>query len=408
MDMRNFYVLFCMAAGGMVFANATSPVHNRVIDFVPAPGQFVNAIPEWEEGDDADAMAEKAYCYTAEDGSMVSLGAWGGYITVGFETTIVNADGKRDIYIEGNAFDAANGVSTLLTGGSSEPGVVMVAYDINGNGMPDDNEWFEIAGSEYSNSIHNYEITYYRPASDDDDIRWTDNNGNSGYVYKNQFHIQPYWPQWMNDKETLTFIGTRLPDNGKNQGDSDSPYYVLERFDWGYADNAPNLKDDVYNNDVKIDIDWAVDKNGNAVKMPGVDFVRIYTGVNQANGWIGENSTEVMRVMNAHTVDGRDGDVDESIKIDSQVLADFLAKYPNGNASVSEISNDNVRIYVDRSGMVHFSLNEPAVVQIFDQAGRLCHFSEQTEGECFVSLADYPSGLYIVRAGSAVQKILKK
>ena len=65
MDMRNFYVLFCMAAGGMVFANATSPVHNIVIDFVPAPGQFVNAIPEWEEGDDANAMAEKAYCYTA-------------------------------------------------------------------------------------------------------------------------------------------------------------------------------------------------------------------------------------------------------------------------------------------------------------------------------------------------------
>ena len=160
MDMRNFYVLFCMAAGGMAFANATSPVHNRVIDFVPAPGQFVNAIPEWEEGDDADAMAEKAYCYTAEDGSMVSLGAWGGYITVGFETTIVNADGKRDIYIEGNAFDAANGVSTLSTGGSSEPGVVMVAYDMNGNGVPDDNEWFEIAGSEYSNSIHNYEMQW--------------------------------------------------------------------------------------------------------------------------------------------------------------------------------------------------------------------------------------------------------
>ena len=98
MDMRNFYVLFCMAAGGMVFANATSPVHNRVIDFVPAPGQFVNAIPEWEEGDDADAMAEKAYCYTAEDGSMVSLGAWGGYITVGFETTIVNGWQTRHIH----------------------------------------------------------------------------------------------------------------------------------------------------------------------------------------------------------------------------------------------------------------------------------------------------------------------
>lgn len=408
MDMRKFYALFCMAAGGMAIATAITPVHNKVFEYVPAPGQFINMLPEWEEGDDAAAMAEKAYYYTAEDGAMISLGAWGGYITVGFETTIVNADGKRDIYIEGNAFGAEGGVSTFATGGSSEPGVVMVAYDINDNGMPDDNEWFEIAGSEYSNSIHNYEITYYRPATDDEDIRWTDDQGNSGYVFKNQFHMQSYWPQWLNDCETLTFKGSRLPDNGKNQGDSDSPYYVLTPFDWGYADNLPNIDGDEYNDGAKIDIDWAVDSKGNSVKLPGVDFIRIYTGVNQANGWIGENSTEVCRVMNAHTVDGRDGDVDESLKIDQQVLADFLAKYPNGNASVSEISNDNVRIYVDRSGMVHFSLNQPAVVQIFDQTGRLCHFSEQTEGECFVSLADYPSGLYIVKAGSAAQKILKK
>ena len=36
---------------------AVSPVHNRVIDYVPAPGQFVNELPEWEDGDDSEAMA---------------------------------------------------------------------------------------------------------------------------------------------------------------------------------------------------------------------------------------------------------------------------------------------------------------------------------------------------------------
>lgn len=394
-NMRKYYIICAAVAGCYAIAGAVSPVHNRVIDFVPAPGQFVNTLPEWEEGDDAAAMAEKAYYGTTE--GMVSLGAWGGYITVGFETTIVNADGKRDIYIEGNSF--AN---------SSEPGVVMVAYDIDGNGMPDDNEWFEIAGSEYGNSVRGYELTYYRPATDDEDIRWADNQGNTGYVYKNQFHSQPYWPQWLADKETLVFKGTRLPDNGVNEGTDDSPYFVLSSFDWGYADNLPNVDGDKYNEGAKIDIDWAVDKSGNPVKMPGVDFVRIYTGVNQTNGWIGENSTEVCRVMNAHTVNGRDGAVDESVKMDQQVLADFLAKYPDGNASVVGISNDNVKIYVDRAGTVHFTLNYPTVVQIFDQAGRLCHFSEQAEGECSVSLAGYPSGLYIVKAGSAAQKILKK
>ncbi|HIR37438.1 MAG TPA: hypothetical protein IAC93_03595, partial [Candidatus Limisoma gallistercoris] len=64
--MRKFYALFCMAAGGMAIATAITPVHNKVFEYVPAPGQFINMLPEWEEGDDAAAMAEKAYYYTAE------------------------------------------------------------------------------------------------------------------------------------------------------------------------------------------------------------------------------------------------------------------------------------------------------------------------------------------------------
>ena len=66
----------------------------------------------------------------------------------------------------------------------------MVAYDKNKNGKPDDDEWYEIAGSEYNNckTIKDYEITYYRPdpnkvpvldeeyqwASDMEYIRWID------------------------------------------------------------------------------------------------------------------------------------------------------------------------------------------------------------------------------------------
>ena len=67
---------------------AVSPVHNRVIDYVPAPGQFVNELPEWEDGDDSEAMAAKALQYMTEEGYYISLGAWGGYVTVGFERTI--------------------------------------------------------------------------------------------------------------------------------------------------------------------------------------------------------------------------------------------------------------------------------------------------------------------------------
>ena len=49
-------------------------------------------------------MAEKALEATTVDESIISLGAFGGYVTFGFPSTIVNVEGKRDIYIEGNAF----------------------------------------------------------------------------------------------------------------------------------------------------------------------------------------------------------------------------------------------------------------------------------------------------------------
>ena len=66
----------------------------------------------------------------------------------------------------------------------------------NGNGLPDD-EWYELAGSEYGKDTEtrNYEITYYRPQPANGDIRWTDNQGGEGFVYRNSYHQQDsYYP----------------------------------------------------------------------------------------------------------------------------------------------------------------------------------------------------------------------
>lgn len=397
--------LIVLAALFPMMAYAVSPVHNRVIDYVPAPGQFVNVLPEWEDGDDADAMAAKALQYMTGDGYYISLGAWGGYVTVGFERTIVNVPGKRDIYIEGNAFQSTQ---SSTKGGNSEPGVVMVAYDINHNGVPDDDEWFEIAGSEYSKSIHNYEVTYVRPASDKENIQWTDNKGNSGLVNRMPFHTQPYWPQWLADRDALTFKGCRLPDNSVNEGTAEDPYIVLKAFDYGYADNYPNFSDKdglVRNEGAMIDIDWAVDTNGNAVKMPGVDFVRIYTGVNKTNGILGENSTEVIRVINTHSVGTGDAEsVDESVVIDEKVLAEFLSRY----GGIERLDNSGLRLYVDQCGLVSFTLCEEALAQVFDLKGR-CLYSERIpEGRGLVDLSAYPSGVYLVSVAGQSVKVMKR
>ena len=51
-----------------------------------------------------------------------------------------------------------------------------------------------------------------------------------------------------------------------------------------------------------------MDVNGNKINLPGIDFVKVYTAVNQYNGWIGEVSTEILGAEDLHLT-GNDNDV---------------------------------------------------------------------------------------------------
>ena len=282
------------------------PYVTRVLEYRPAPGQFVNTLPEYKDGDTQETMNKKALALVSGGKSdVITLGSWGGYIVVGFDHTIANVAGKRDFRVLGNS----------LVGGS-EAGIVYVAYDKNKNGNPDADEWYEIAGSAtldptketwYNDQVgrnfdvktyRDYTVTYQRPTAETpkdiaEYIRWRDNKGGSGWIPKNSYHEQTYYPQWIKES-SYTLSGTRLPQNGYNQS-SESPYYVQCKFSYGYADNAPSDS-----KDATIDIDWAVDKQGRKVYLPGVDFIKIYTGVNQENGNLGECSTEISGITDLH------------------------------------------------------------------------------------------------------------
>ena len=67
---------------------------------------------------------------------------------MGFDHTILNVPGKRDFRVLGNAF-FGNANKEAYEGGSCEPGIIMVAYDANRNGRPDEDEWYEIEGSAH-------------------------------------------------------------------------------------------------------------------------------------------------------------------------------------------------------------------------------------------------------------------
>lgn len=266
-----------------------TPIHSKYIlavdEYLPAPGQFVNTIPICTADDTPKTVAEKCTERIAGDkGDMITLGAYGGYVTFHFDHSIANIPGQRDIYIKGNAYT-----------GNSEPGVVMVAKDVNHNGIPDD-LWYEIAGSadvdNADETTYGYEITYTpNPLGD---ITWTDNLGRQGTVDRNVYHDQEYFPLWHNDP--LTFHGTLLPMNAVNNGTGGQEYWVLSAFSYGYADNAPNSDIET----CSIDIAWAVDANRQPVDLDFVDFVRVYNGENQKCGWIGETSTEISGAEDLH------------------------------------------------------------------------------------------------------------
>jgi len=289
-------------------------VHSKYIQAVdeyrPAPGQFVNDAPEWEEGDtEADMVRKCTENLANNERHLVALGGWGGYVTFHFDHSIANISGQRDFAIWGNAYQEQR---NLVFGGMNEAGVVMVSKDVNGNGLPDD-AWYEISGSCDVDSaekvVYDYEVTYRRNPMGN--IPWTDNRGQSGSIDRNHYHGQEYYPQWLSDG--LTFRGTRLPDNMwnlSNQVDTGwSPYYyVLVGFRYGYADNLPNYTDNSdatsYNYEgCGIDISWAVDAQRQPVELDFIDFVRVYTGLNQKcpqPEWWGETSTEVQGAEDIH------------------------------------------------------------------------------------------------------------
>ena len=294
---------------------------SRVIEYAPAAGQF-RVEEAWDK---PNIISDKS---TNTKG--VSLGGLGGYIIWGFDQPIYNDPQNPygvDFTIKGNSFIAAEkGVWT-------EPGAVQVMEDINGNGIPDDGEWYELAGSDYwlSTTKHNVEITYYNPHYNGRytvpwSMTYTDKNGNKkeeyGAILSNSFHEHTFYPdyyynndnpnesnRWYNpvvNRDSITFSGiSEIRGCIDMRTPSYIEFYTVAGF--GYCDNKgfnesdlrvaqnpygrPSLGEDANDG---MDISWAVDKNGNYVNLEKIDFVKVYTAGNKNAGWLGEWSTEVL------------------------------------------------------------------------------------------------------------------
>lgn len=269
---------------------------SRVVTFLPAPGQFVNKTEMlYNAYPDPNVTLENPLSE-----KVVSLGAYGGYIVYEFDQPITNSPNNPygiDFIVYGNAGN-----------GKSEPGAVMVSND--------GENWYELAGSEYynANTKKNLAITYTNPDTSFKgtvDVPWTTSDKKTGYIYKNGNHTQAYYPNpklynaynkgvAANSKysdSTLSFVGNMIQaEKTPSFGYADchktgSNHIAVNPYAYGIQE---------YNGD-GMDLDWAVDKDGNGVQIDRAKYIKIYTAALEDNGIMGETSSEVAGIFTAQS-----------------------------------------------------------------------------------------------------------
>jgi hypothetical protein len=264
-----------------------SPYASQIFDYQYGPGQHATLIPAGIKG--ADFIGEP----WKNGKSFTSLGGWGGYIVAGFDHAINNANGP-DI-----ALFAQPSVS-------SEPGVVYVMADTNGDGQPNDGPWLELKGSEYNHpeTIHNYQVTYFKPINGGN-VTWQDNQGKSGMLVP-EFGSDSWWWAGYGGQTSVSFSGERLPDAYINTSTNINVELWMPRtglFKYGYAECYDNQD---YNATLKanfLDISSAVNADGVPVSLASIRFIKVQSSVFQVAGWLNEISTEVSGAADLHMLD---------------------------------------------------------------------------------------------------------
>lgn len=278
----------------------------RILDYSPAPGQFIDYTQFLYPGQGAQELTAAQVCHILDslyhEASFMyiaSLGGFGGSITLKLDKPISNQEGA-DFKVLGNAFyDAAHTPQLSDTpGGSSEPGIIWVSRDENGNGIADD-PWYEIAGSEHHHpqTVSDYALTYYfDPENPSADIAYKSSTGDTGAIFRTSFHTQKtYFPLWLSS-DSLTFRGRKLPPNARLIENNGRNQWLMLCYSYGYADNQPNTSPAC-----GIDLDWAVDANGEPVVLDQIDFIKVVCATNQQPDLsIGEISTEFAGILALH------------------------------------------------------------------------------------------------------------
>jgi hypothetical protein len=276
--------------------SSSKALSNRLFEFTPAPGQFISAsgtsgyppvaIKAGRTEEEVRAETE-AYMLGWDSEWTVSLGAWGGYIVTCFDHSVNNVPGQYSFSIEGNP----------LGSDWSEPGIVWVSQDENGNRLADDT-WFELRASETGKegTTQRYSVTYRKP-DPAQGIVWEDNTGSTGTLpYNRPSGGLMGWP-WHTGGDTVTFTGTVLPSHLFVKGNTPGLGMVSHNpYPYGYVDNGGEIVGIQNVLGVRMinhfRISDAMHADGTPADLSYIDFVKVQCAVLVWGFGLGEVSTE--------------------------------------------------------------------------------------------------------------------
>jgi hypothetical protein len=327
--------VICVSATIASAAFGYTPWATSYFDYLPAPGQYVQDPQDPEEPffNIPEAALGRPYAggfMDPDTSSLVTLGGFGGTITLGFDHTVLDEPTNpfgMDFIVFGNAFYASGNPNRHW----AECGHVEVSRDANGNGLPDD-PWYIIPGSHIAVPGTQYTLQ-----------TWDDDLADPTYPPFPPVADETWIPYGRQGEWTSEgFLLPEVPFNVTilvNPNGEDA----TEEGIYGYADYMPVLKlgdidadgqaeepgmppehfyllpDDPFTVGISagsgggdaFDIAWAIDpETGAPAELDGIDFVRITTAVDYVAGPFGEISTEIDAVADVAGDYDMDGDHD--------------------------------------------------------------------------------------------------
>jgi hypothetical protein len=326
-------------------ARGQSPFASSVVEYSPAPGQFVN---DAQYNDPGRALGPPVGggTHDGNESSVVTLGGFGGRLTLAFDHVVedhpLNPFGM-DAIVFGNAFWLGADFQRHW----AECAVIEIALDANENGTIDDEEgWYLIPGSHIVDAPAQLAT-----------VTWDDDPDTV---------LPPEYLSWIPPGQTGTWttsavalpedvFGTLVIVNPAVSPDEEGIY--------GYADYAPTLvlgdldgdgqvddpmltpeafytvPDDPWTSGVTpgsgggdaFDIAWAIDPvTGRPAGLTGFDFIRFTSPVDVILTYFNEKSPEIDAVADA--APDPFGDCDDDGDIDLRDVAYLQLCFGDGRA----------------------------------------------------------------------------